>query len=411
MKFTIKGLFLNSSNEAVTDPVKKDKNPDAENLSDKHPTKIKKSVANCRYAFDNDPTLRGIILNNMTTANNKFRIESTDTKAQEYIEQKAKEWDLDSIFNQTLLKVMRDGPCFIEKAIVNGTIQVRFLAFDDKKYKFKVIRDPQSDEILGFKQKVTVAKKVDNWQNAKFDELENDDTEEEFNYLPSQIIYPTLLEEGGKAKSLVSVVLDYIDRKWTLEKFMISSAHKAGNLIGITVGNDKVSPEKVKPHFIRKLIKMFRKPVEKDVVTLPYGVSADVIGNNQLPDLPSFLKYIRNEIFIALQTPESLFSTESSNRATAQVQADDKTGYAVFVEFLRFFLKKYFESQLIDEELKLKHMNGVGSTKIVFDEDENAKPLDPESSDAENIADDNTITEDQGTIPVDQTDDTVPVEV
>lgn len=277
MRFTIKGLFLNSSNEAVTDPVKKDTNSKAENLKDRHPAKIKKTIANCRYAFDNDPTLRGIILNNITTANNKFRIESTDPKAQAHIEAKIKEWDLDKIFTNTLLKVMRDGPCFIEKAIKDGSIQVRFLAFDDDKYKFKVIRDPQSDKILGYKQKVRIAKNLDNWQNTKFDNLENEKKDKEFNYLPNQIIYPTLLEEGGKAKSLVSVVLDYIDDKWTLEKFMISSAHKAGNLIGITVGNDKVSPEKVKPSFVKKLIRMFRKPVEKDVVTLPYGVSADVM--------------------------------------------------------------------------------------------------------------------------------------
>lgn len=408
MKFTIKGLFLNSSNEAVTDPVKKDTNSKAENLKERHPTKIKKTIANCRYAFDNDPTLRGIILNNITTANNKFRIESTDPTAQAHIEAKIKEWDLDKIFTNTLLKVMRDGPCFIEKAIKNGSIQVRFLAFDDDKYKFKVIRDPQSDKILGYKQKVRIANNIDNWQNTKFDNLENEKKDKEFNYLPNQIIYPTLLEEGGKAKSLVSVVLDYVDDKWTLEKFMISSAHKAGNLIGITVGNDKVSPEKVKPSFVKKLIRMFRKPVEKDVVTLPYGVSADVIGNNQLPDLPSFLKYVRSEIFLALQTPEGLFSTESSNRSTTEVQADDKTGYAVFMEFLRDFLKKYFEAELIDEELKLKKMKGVGSTKIIFGEDKKAEALTDDGT-AEETAAEEGIVEDTGAIPSSQ-DETVPVE-
>ena len=130
MVFTIRGLFLNSSNEAVTDPSPTDDNPEAENLKDRHPPKIKKTIANCRYAFDNDPTVRGIILNNAYTANNKFRIVSDDKKAETYITQKAKEWDLDTLMTNTLIKIMRDGPCFIEKGIIDRSIKVRFLAYD-----------------------------------------------------------------------------------------------------------------------------------------------------------------------------------------------------------------------------------------------------------------------------------------
>jgi hypothetical protein len=271
---------------------------------------------------------------------------------------------------------MRDGPCFIEKGIIDRSIKVRFLAYDNDKYKMKVIRNPKTDEIVGYKQKRMEAKNIDNWESTKFDKIDNDMVEVESNYSTDQIIYPVLLEEQGKPKSLLMPLLEHIDNKWTLERFMISTAHKSGNLIGITVGDEKTDNSNVPKSFINKLIETFRRPVEKDVAILPHGVSADVIGNNQLSDLPSYLKYFRNEIFLNLQTPESLFSTESSNRATAEIQADDDTGYKVFINFLRFFLKKYFERELIDHELRLRGMtSAIGKVKIEFDVDETPKPL------------------------------------
>jgi hypothetical protein len=376
MAFTIRGLFLNSSNEAVTNPLPDDTTIDSENLKDRHPRKIKPTISNCRYVFDNDPTVKGILLNTITTANNKFTIESENIKAKEYIEGKVKEWDLDNIFNKTLLKNMRDGPCFIEKAVIDKTIQVRFLAFDNDKYKMKVIRDPLSDKIVGYKQQVETSKDITDWQNKTYDELENDTEIKENNFNPDQIIYPVMFEEHGKAKSLISTILDYVDKKWTLESFMMSVAHKTGNLIGITIGNDRVSNANVPKSFIQKLIHNFRNPVNKDVVTIPDGVDVSTIGNNTLPALENYLSYMRSEIFLALQTPESLFSTTSSNRATAEVQADSTTGYAVFIEFLRFFLKKYFEKELIDAELKLKGMSdAAGTVTIEFDKTEPIKPL------------------------------------
>lgn len=400
MAITIKGLFLNNSGEATTNPTETDNTTDAEDLKKRHPPRIKKTIANCRYAFDNDPTIRGIIFNNITTTLKNFRIECEDEKVREYIQDKVdNDWDLKNIFSQVLLKWQRDGPCFIEKGIIDGSIQIRFLAFDDDKYKFKIIRNPQTEKIIGFKQKYQVAKDLNNWQTKKFDEIGNEFEDKEANYTPDKIIYPVLFEEAGKAKSLIMTLLNHIDSKWTLERFMLSSAHKAGQMIGITVGQDNVSNRGQKNRFVKKLIEIFRNPVEKDVAVVPEGVTVDTIGNNQLPDLPLYLKYFRNEIFLALQTPESLFSSESSNRSTAEVQSDDKTGYAVFVEFLRFKLKKYFEKELIDEELKLKRMTkSIGSVKIHFDEEEEPTPLETEDE-AVKADEEQGIDEDTGMSP------------
>lgn len=52
-------------------------------------------------------------------------------------------------------------------------------------------------------------------------------------------------------------------------------------------------------------------------------------------------------------TPESLYSSESSNRSTAQVQlTDPKTGHVLFIEFCQEFLKKWIERTLINPELE-----------------------------------------------------------
>ena len=99
---------------------------------------------------------------------------------------------------------------------------------------------------------------------------------------------------------------------------MRSAAHKAGNLIGITVGDETTSPKDVPKSFINKLLDVFSRPVEKDVAVVPKGVDVSTIGNSSLPELVSYIKYHRSEIFLALQTPEALFSTESSNRVVRQ---------------------------------------------------------------------------------------------
>lgn len=371
----IEGIYLkNSEVEAITDP--SPTQTEGEDLATRHPPKIKKSIKNYRYAYNNDPTIRGIILNNATTANNKFRIECQDPKAKAHIEMKVKEWDLDGLMTNTLIKVQRDGFCFIEKGIFNNSIKTRFLAYDGEKYKMKVIRNPNTDDIIGYKQNAPKSVDPKGWEKKSYDDLKEEGDSVDTNYQANQIIYPRLIEEGGKGESLLAPILENVDDKKTYEKFMRSAAHKAGNLIGITVGDETTSPKDVPKSFINKLLDVFNRPVEKDVAVVPKGVDVSTIGNTSLPDLVSYIKYHRSEIFLALQTPEALFSTESSNRSTAEVQADDETGYKVFIVFLRDFLKKYFEKELIDHELTLQGMTkAVGNCFIMFDEEQELKPL------------------------------------
>ena len=166
----IEGIYLkNSEVEAITDP--SPTQTEGEDLATRHPPKIRKSIKNYRYAYNNDPTIRGIILNNATTANNKFRIECQDPKAKAHIEMKVREWDLDGLMTNTLIKVQRDGFCFIEKGIFNNSIKTRFLAYDGEKYKMKVIRNPNTDDIIGYKQNAPKSVDPKGWEKKSYDDL------------------------------------------------------------------------------------------------------------------------------------------------------------------------------------------------------------------------------------------------
>ena len=71
-------------------------------------------------------------------------------------------------------------------------------------------------------------------------------------------------------------------------------------------------------------------------------------------------------IYEGLVTPESLYSSESSNRSTAQVQLQsEKTGHVLFIQFNQQFLKCWIESDLIDRELELNGFE-AGCVSVSF---------------------------------------------
>ena len=112
------------------------------------------------------------------------------------------------------------------------------------------------------------------------------------------------------------------------------------------------------------------------------------VGTTNLPDLPGYMKDIIDVIFIKLQTPRSVFIGESSNRAVAEVQTNDDTGYKVFINFLRDTLRTHFEGELIDYELELAGFSeAVGHVIINFDKskDDELEPLKPKDLNAETI--------------------------
>ncbi len=384
----IRNIILDNSQKNVISATSPDTNADAIDLADSHPYQVAKTIKNCRYAYDNESYVSALILNNALTANNRFVITADDKNIEnidnaiKHIESKIKEWKLDLVMNQSLIKAQRDGKCFIQKAVIDGTIQINFLAYDGEDYDMKIITDPQSGKILGFKQKYPKQENIDNWMNMKFDELKDDSNEtEETNFLPHELIYFTILEEDNEGESFLMSLLDEIYDLWTYKGFKISVAHKTGALTLITVGNEGISTDNVPTSFIDSLMNVFKNPVKKQVGAVPYGSDVKTIGTTNLPDLPGYMKEIIDVIFIKLQTPRSTFITESSNRATAEVQTNDDTGYKVFINFLRDILKTHFEGELIDAELELAgYDKAVGHIMIKFDKskDDELEPMKPE---------------------------------
>ena len=107
-------------------------------------------------------------------------------------------------------------------------------------------------------------------------------------------------------------------------------------------------------------------------------------------------------LYEGLVTPESLYSSESSNRSTAQVQlTDPQTGHVLFIEFCQEFLKEWVESTLIDPELK-KHGYEEGDAYITFkttEEDLDTNYL--ETGESHNtVASDNTIKNKNGSTAI-----------
>jgi hypothetical protein len=69
--------------------------------------------------------------------------------------------------------------------------------------------------------------------------------------------------------------------------------------------------------------------------------------------IEEYIKSLKAMIYEGLMTPESLYSSESSNRSTAQVQlTDPQTGHVLFIEFCREFLKGWVERTLINPHLE-----------------------------------------------------------
>ena len=105
---------------------------------------------------------------------------------------------------------------------------------------------------------------------------------------------------------------------------------------------------------------------KKGVVVVPYGVELNNVGNPVLPKIEEYIKSLKTMIFEGLITPESLYSSESSNRSTAQVQlTDPQTGHVLFIEFCQEFLKGWVERTLINPELE-KHGFKKGDAYINF---------------------------------------------
>lgn len=327
-------------------------------LIEVNPHKIRRTIINCRNAAT-DSQVKGILTDTVTKTNNYFEVECDNAEAKVYLERRCKEWDISQLVDDMLYKGMIDGEAFLNLWVEDNKIKYRWLAFDGHNYRIKRVYDEVGD-VIGYKQvAVRNTKSNSGWLSKRFDALEEDNDVLEFSFLPEDIINIKYAERDGKGYSIVADILDDVHYKRSLKELMVRIPFKNNNLIQATMGNSDQQG--------KRLTKEDRKIVEeavsdyshKGVITLPYGIDLKVLKGGALPDLTSYTKYFESCIYVGMNTPEAIFSSESSNRATADIQLDSPTtGRVLFLQYNQEWVNKYIRV-LFNKELELNGYAGV----------------------------------------------------
>lgn len=315
------------------------------------PFKVNRTIINCRNAAK-DPFVAGILMDNITKTNNSFEIVCDNPKAKAHLEKRAKDWELSKFLDDCLYNGLVDGTDFLEKYWKDNQLWFRWLAFDAKYYRMKKLYD-ENGELIGYKQ-LTMRNEntTKGWLSKHFNELVENKQELVVNFQPEEIIEIKYMERMGQGHSIVMDILDKVHDKRVLEDLMIKIPYKNSNLVQLTMGNE-FQPGK-------RLTKKDRHDVEhvvsdyhnKGVITLPFGYEMRVLKGGALPDIPSYIKQIERNIFIGLNTPEAVFTSESSNRATADIQLDSpSTGRILFLQYNQEWLNDIVSNQIFRPEL------------------------------------------------------------
>lgn len=315
------------------------------------PFKVNRTIINCRNAAK-DPFVAGILMDNITKTNNSFEIVCDNPKAKAHLEKRAKDWELSKFLDDCLYNGLVDGTDFLEKYWKDNQLWFRWLAFDAKYYRMKKLYD-ENGELIGYKQ-LTMRNEntTKGWLSKHFNELVENKRELVVNFQPEEIIEIKYMERMGQGHSIVMDILDKVHDKRVLEDLMIKIPYKNSNLVQLTMGNE-FQPGK-------RLTKQDRRDVEhvvsdyhnKGVITLPFGYEMRVLKGGALPDIPSYIKQIERNIFIGLNTPEAVFTSESSNRATADIQLDSpSTGRILFLQYNQEWLNDIVSNQIFRPEL------------------------------------------------------------
>lgn len=317
------------------------------------PPKVNPTIKNRRKAA-HFPVVYGIINNLILKAIATLTIDGTDEEAVQHILDMDKIWNLKGMCYDGAWKNIVDGEAFYEKVTVNGHADLRGLAFDGERYLIRKLYDDNAN-LLGYMQLVAVNSPIPkNWDKLEFWELYQDKDIKTVSFKAEDISNPIFIEIDGVGQSLVKNVIDPAYEIESLNRMLPAIVHKSANVMVVTVGNEhrkETSMSKVRKQEIAEDISDYHK---KGVLLIPYGMALDVVGDNVLPKVEDYIKALKSQIYEGLITPESTFSSESSNRSTAEVQlTSESNGHVLLIQFLQEFLKRWLERDLINRELSL----------------------------------------------------------
>lgn len=355
------------------------------------PPKVKPTIKNCRKA-SMFPSVYGVLTNLVMKAISSYVIDGDDAEAVEHILDVEEIWNLRNLMYECLWKCLVDGEPFYEITERNGHIHLRLLAFDGEKALIKKIYD-ENAEIIGYKQLVVRKEALKKWKGVEFWETYQDQDVVTVDFEPEEISNPQLISIDGNGQSLVKNVIDIAYEMESLTRMMAPIVFKSANVMVATLGNADRKETKLDKKARDDLARQLSNYHKAGIVTVPYGIELDIVGDNLLPKIEDYIKSLKSLLYEGLVTPLSLYSSESSNRSTAQVQLVDKdTGHVLFIRFAQEFLKSWVERTLIDPELE-KHGFEKGSVYIDFltgDENLDTNYLVSADVDGKNVADDVT---------------------
>ena len=335
------------------------------NWVDWSPPKIKPTIKNRRKASQ-FPSVYGILNNLIMKTISSYVIDGEDEEAVEHIVDTAKIWNLRNLMYECLWKNLVDGEVFYQRNTKDGHVQLRLLAFDGEKALIKKLYDEDGVTIKGYKQLVVRKSAVKKWKGVKFWETYQNSDVITVDFEPDEISNPILVEIDGVGQSLVKNVIDIAYYLESLASQMPMIVFKSANIMVATLGNADRGEYNLDDDTRDYIADQISNYHNKGVVTLPYGIELDSVGNPVLPKVEAYIKSLKAMLYEGLITPESLYSSESSNRSTAQIQlTDPSTGHILFIEYCQEFLKEWVEEVLIDPELK-KHGFEEGSAYLTF---------------------------------------------
>lgn len=348
------------------DDIKSDIDDDRQqNWVDVAPNKIKPTIKNRRKA-SMFPSVYGILSNLIMKTISSYVIDGDNEDSIDCILEAEKYWNLRNLMYECLWKNLVDGEVFYEIGSKDGHVQLRLLAFDGEKALIKKIYDEDGVTIKGYKQLVLRKSALKKWKGVKFWETYQDSEVITVDFEPDQISNPILISVDGVGQSLVANVIDIAYYLESLARQMPMIVFKSANLMVATLGNQDRGEYKLDEESRDYIADELSNYHRKGVVTLPYGIELDAVGNPVLPKVEDYIKSLKTMLYEGLVTPESLYSSESSNRSTAQIQlTDSSTGHVLFIQFCQEFLKEWVERTLIDPELK-KHGKEEGSAYLTF---------------------------------------------
>ena len=337
----------------------------SQNWVDFAPPKIKPTLKNRRKA-SMFPSVFGILNNLIMKTISSYVIDGDNQEAIDHIIDTAKIWNLRNLMYECLWKNFVDGEVFYEKGFKDGHVQLRLLAFDGERALIKKIYDTDGVTILGYKQLVVRKSALKKWKGIKFWETYQDSEVVTNDFEADKISNPILVEIDGVGVSLVKNIIDIAYYLESIISQMPMIVFKSSNIMVATLGNADRGEYKVDEDTRDYVADQLSNYHNRGVVTLPYGIELDAVGNPVLPQVEKYIKAMKSMLYEGLITPESLYSSESSNRSTSQVQlTDPQTGYVLFIEYCQEFLKEWVESVLIDPELE-RHGFKKGDAYITF---------------------------------------------